>query len=943
MDRVADTPFAERHIGPTAAEQQKMLDALGFASLEALIDDVVPADIRLKQALDLPEALSESQALAALQVLAHQNVPKRSLIGQGYYDTITPPVILRNVLENPAWYTAYTPYQAEISQGRLEALLNFQTMVMDLTGLEIANASLLDEATAAAEAMVLARNQSKAKTPVFLVDTHVHPQTIDVLLTRARYLDIDVQVTDCFADALLECFGALVQTPDTRGQYRDLKALAAALHDKGAVLCAASDLLAMTLFTPAGEMGADIVVGNSQRFGVPMGFGGPHAAFMATRDSFKRNMPGRLVGVSKDSHGKPAYRLALQTREQHIRREKATSNVCTAQALLAIMAGCYAVYHGADGLRAIAGKIHALTSRLAHGMTQAGFAPCNRDWFDTLQFDLRSAQAADDVMARALDAGFNLRRFDENIVGLALDERSDVAEVAALLKILSGKDAALPESGEAIAGTLARQSAFLTHPVFTSYHNETAMMRYLRKLSDFDLALDRSMIPLGSCTMKLNAAAEMQGISWPAFAGLHPFAPVEQTQGYRELFTSLEKMLATISGYDAVSLQPNSGASGEYAGLLVIRNYHESRGEGHRDVCLIPASAHGTNPASAALAGMKVVIVKCTDSGDIDLDDLRAKAAEHQANLAAIMVTYPSTHGIFERHIRDVCQVVHEAGGQVYLDGANLNAQVALAAPGLYGSDVSHFNLHKTFAIPHGGGGPGVGPIGVRAHLAPFLPGHSVINNDGGGLAVSAAPWGSALITLIPWMYIRMMGENGLRRATALAILNANYIVRRLRDEYPILYTDENGFVAHECIVDVRGFKDSAGISVDDFAKRLMDYGFHAPTMSFPVPGTLMIEPTESEPLAELDRFCDAMLAIREEVRKVEKGEWPRDDNPLVHAPHTLADLTGDWQRSYDRRTAVFPVPGMNPAKYFTPVNRIDNVYGDRHVMCTCPPLESYE
>ena len=938
--------FADRHIGPRAEEQQKMLEKLGFASLEAMVDAIVPADIRLEKALDLPQALSETQALEALGALAAKNDVKRSLIGQGYYDTVVPPVILRNVLENPAWYTAYTPYQPEISQGRLEALLNYQTMVADLTGMDIANASLLDEGSAAAEAMMLARRQSKAKSNVFLVDDHVHPQTIDVVLTRARYQDIEVVITDCFAkDAMQqECFGALVQIPCTRGGYHDVRGIADALHAQNAVLCVASDLLALTLFTPPGEMGADIVVGNSQRFGVPMGFGGPHAAFMATRDDFKRTMPGRLVGVSVDSKGKPAYRLALQTREQHIRREKATSNVCTAQALLAIMAGCYAVYHGADGLRAIAARIHDLASRLNAGMATAGFTARSDGFFDTLHYDFGSSDAADAVMARALEAGYNLRRVDENTVALSLDERSDEAEAQALLAILSGKaDTVLPEKGKDIPAALARQSAYLTHPVFNSYHSETAMMRYLRKLSDFDLALDRTMIPLGSCTMKLNAAAEMQGVTWPQFANLHPFAPEAQTQGYRELFASLEQMLATITGYDAVSLQPNSGAQGEYAGLLVIRNYHESRGEGHRDVCLIPASAHGTNPASAALAGMKVVVVKCTATGDIDLDDLRAKAEQHKDNLACVMVTYPSTHGIFERHIRAVCDVVHENGGQVYLDGANLNAQVALAAPGLYGSDVSHLNLHKTFAIPHGGGGPGIGPIGVRKHLAPFLPGHSVVNNDGGGLAVSAAPWGSALVTLISWMYIRMMGEAGLRQATHMALLNANYIARRLKDEYPILYTDENGLVAHECIVDVRHFKDSAGVSVDDFAKRLMDYGFHAPTMSFPVPGTLMIEPTESESLAELDRFCDAMLAIREEIRRVEKGEWPQDDNPLVNAPHTLSDLTGDWPHSYDRQTAIFPLPGMNPAKYFTPVNRIDNVYGDRHVICSCPPIDSYE
>ena len=881
-----------------------MLKLLGFSRLDDFVDAVVPQDIRRKE-MRLPAPLSEREALAALQKIANKNQVFRSLIGQGYYGTVVPPVILRNVLENPAWYTSYTPYQPEISQGRLEALLNFQTMVCDLTGMEIANASLLDEATAAAEAMMLARRQSKAKSNVFLVDQRVHPQTIDVLLTRAGYQDIEIAVVDCAASRKLS---------------------------------------AQVILTPPGEWNADIVVGNAQRFGVPLGFGGPHAAFMATRDSFKRAMPGRLVGISVDSHGKPAYRLALQTREQHIRREKATSNVCTAQALLAIMAGCYAVWHGAEGLREIGVRVHRLATQLALTLEKHHFKFTYENFFDTLHIDVGSR--ADLIMQRALDAGYNLRRIDASSIGVSLDELSSEAEVKLLVAIFTGRNEEIPlEKPQAMLPAFAvRSSQYLGHPVFKEHRSETEMMRYLRKLSDWDLALDRTMIPLGSCTMKLNAASEMMPVTWRQFSDIHPFAPLEQAEGYREMFDELEAMLAEATGYDAVSLQPNSGAQGEYAGLLAIRAYHESRGDSQRNICLIPQSAHGTNPASAALAGMEVVIVACDEDGDIDIADLVLKAEEHADRLAAIMVTYPSTHGIFERNIRELCAIIHGYGGQVYLDGANFNAQVGLAAPGHYGSDVSHLNLHKTFAIPHGGGGPGVGPIAVKEHLKPFLPGHSVVPLEHrGGLAVSAAPWGSALVDVIPWMYLRMMGADGLKKASQVAILNANYIAARLKGAYDVLYSDADGHVAHECIIDVRPYKDSAGVSVDDIAKRLMDYGFHAPTMSFPVPGTLMIEPTESETLAELDRFCDAMLAIREEIRRIENGEWTHEDNPLVNAPHTLADLTGDWNRGYDRKTAVFPLDGMNPGKYLTPVNRIDNAYGDRHLICTCPSPIDWE
>ncbi len=942
----AFAPFVARHIGPSPAEQEKMLKLLGFSSLDAFIDEVVPSDIRRKDGMaKLPAPLNEADALAALRKLADKNKVFRSLIGQGYYGTIVPPVILRNVLENPGWYTSYTPYQPEISQGRLEALLNFQTMVCDLTAMDIANASLLDEATAAAEAMALAHRQSKVKSNVFLVDQRVHPQTIDVLLTRAGYQGIEISVLDCSGELPDDYFGILVQYPDTHGHVVDYRALVEKVHHKDAVVVVATDLLALTILTPPGEWGADIVVGNSQRFGVPLGFGGPHAAFMSTRDSFKRSMPGRLVGISQDSHGKPAYRLALQTREQHIRREKATSNVCTAQALLAIMAGLYATWHGAEGLRDIGVRVHQLTTQLALSLEKHHFKFTYEHFFDTLHIDVGTR--ADTIMQRALEAGYNLRRIDANCIGISLDEQSTEAEVKLLIAIFSGHtddDIKLEKAQAMLPAFAVRRSTYLTHPVFKQHRSETAMMRYLRKLSDWDLALDRTMIPLGSCTMKLNAASEMMPVTWTPFTDIHPFAPLDQSEGYREMFDQLEAMLCEVTGYDGASLQPNSGASGEYAGLLAIRAYHDSRGDNHRDICLIPQSAHGTNPASAAMAGMQVVVVACDEDGDINIADLLSKAEEHKDRLAAVMVTYPSTHGIFERNIRELCAIIHGYGGQVYLDGANLNAQVGLAAPGHYGSDVSHLNLHKTFAIPHGGGGPGVGPIVVKEHLKPFLPGHSVVPLEHrGGMTVSAAPWGSALVNVIPWMYIRMMGAKGLEQASAVAILNANYIAARLKGTYEVLYSDENGHVAHECIIDVRPFKDSAGISVDDFAKRLMDYGFHAPTMSFPVPGTLMVEPTESEDLGELDRFCDAMLAIREEIRRVENGEWTHEDNPLVNAPHTMADLTGDWNHCYDRKTAVYPVEGMNPSKYMTPVNRVDNVYGDRHLICTCPSPLDYQ
>jgi len=946
-----DAAFQRRHIGPGSDEQQSMLAELTTGSLAELIDEVVPASIRLNAPLKLAEGCSEAEVLERLAAIASRNQVFKSYIGMGYYDTHTPPVILRNVFENPAWYTAYTPYQPEISQGRLEALLNFQTMVSDLTGLEIANASMLDEATAAAEAMTFCQRLAKSKSSVFFVARDCHPQTIEVVKTRAEPLGIEVVVGDPRRDlAGFDCFGVLLQYPGTHGDLIDYRAVTDAAHAQGALVVAAADLLALTLLTPPGEFGADVAVGTTQRFGVPMGFGGPHAGYFATRDEFKRTMPGRLVGVSVDSHGRPALRLAMQTREQHIRREKATSNICTAQALLAIIAGLYASYHGPEGLTAIARRVHRLTTTLAEGLRRLGYSVPTENFFDTVTVDVDTANHANVLHAQARARGINLRAAGDTRIGISLDETTTSADVQALWslfalgKVTPGFAEIEAQTADAIPSQLARESAFLTHPVFQLYRSETEMLRYLRRLADKDLALDRTMIPLGSCTMKLNATTEMIPVTWPEFGKLHPFAPAEQTAGYRELTQELEAMLCAITGYDAVSLQPNAGSQGEYAGLLAIRAYHASRGESQRDVCLIPSSAHGTNPASAQMANMKVVVVACDEVGNVDVDDLKAKAEQHSDKLAAIMITYPSTHGVFEERVREICEVVHAHGGQVYIDGANMNALVGLAQPGGFGGDVSHLNLHKTFCIPHGGGGPGVGPIGVKAHLAPFLPGHKEGSLVGGG-AVSAAPYGSASILPITWTYIALMGAAGLKRATEVAILNANYIATKLAPHYPILYTGPNDRVAHECIVDVRPLKDSTGISVEDIAKRLIDFGFHAPTMSFPVAGTLMIEPTESESKAELDRFIEAMVTIREEIHAVEEARSDANDNPLKHAPHTAASLTGEWNHAYSREQAVFPrgVERDHAAKYWPPVGRVDNVYGDRNLVCSCPPLSAYE
>ncbi len=940
--------FVDRHIGTTAADQAEMLETLGYASRSALIDAVVPASIRYREPLALPAAKGEHEALAALKACARKNRVLKSFIGQGYYGTLTPGVILRNVLENPAWYTAYTPYQAEISQGRLEALVNFQTMVCDLTGLAVANASMLDEATAAAEAMALARRVGKNKTATIYVADDVLPQTIDVVRTRAAPLGLSVVVGPAAAAANAECFAALLQYPGANGDVRDYRAVADALRSRGALVLVAADLLALTLLVPPGEWGADVVVGSSQRFGVPMGFGGPHAAFFATRDEYKRSLPGRLVGVTVDSNGAPAYRLALQTREQHIRREKATSNVCTAQVLLAVIAAMYAAYHGPHGLVTIAARVHRLTGVLAAGMRRLGLVVANQTFFDTLT--VATAGRTGEVHARA-GAIANLRHVDAAHIGISLDETSTPADVARLWQIVAPKGATVPdfeaiepgvEDGYPVA--LRRKSAFLTHPTFNRYHSETEMLRYLRRLADKDIALDRSMIPLGSCTMKLNAVAEMVPVSWREFAHVHPFAPAEQTAGYREMIAEIERMLCAVTGYAAVSLQPNAGSQGEYAGLLVIRAYHASRGDTHRDVCLIPASAHGTNPASAQMAGLRVVVVACDSKGNVDLEDLRTKAAAHRADLAAVMITYPSTHGVFETGIVEICDVVHAHGGQVYVDGANLNALVGLAAPGKFGADVSHLNLHKTFCIPHGGGGPGVGPVAVAAHLAQFLPGHRALDTRPEAIgAVAGAPYGSAGILPISWMYIAMMGSDGLRAASEAAILSANYVAKRLAPHYPVLYSGRGDLVAHECIIDLRPLKETSEVTVDDVAKRLIDYGFHAPTMSFPVAGTLMIEPTESEPKAELDRFIDAMISIREEIRAIEEGRMDRVDNPLKNAPHTAATLlVAQWSHPYSREQAAYPVPALKQIKYWPPVGRADNVYGDRNLYCACIPIEAY-
>ena len=947
--------FVARHIGITPDEEQKMLAVIGEKSRQSLIDSIVPRSIARQSAMTLPPACTEADALAELKAMASKNQHRmKSFIGQGYYPNHLPGVILRNVLENPGWYTSYTPYQAEISQGRMEALLNFQTMVADLTGMDIANASMLDEATAAAEAMTLAKRSVKAKGDVIVVSGDAHPQTIEVMQTRAAPLGLTVKLANSAEEwdaaiAADDYFAALIQYPCSSGWLMDWSGEADKIHAKNAAVIMASDLLALTLLKSPGEMGADIVVGNSQRFGMPMGAGGPHAAFMACKDAFKRSLPGRLVGVSVDVHGKPAYRLALQTREQHIRREKATSNICTAQALPAIIASMYAVYHGPAGLKRIAERVTRLTSIFTAGMQSMGFTAMHADsGFDTVSF--KTDGATDTIAARAVQMGANLRKAWDVYLCVSLDETSTRADVELLWSIFGdGKKlpdfAALEGSAPAlIPAALRRTSAFMTHPVFNTHHSETAMLRYIRQLSDKDLALDRSMIPLGSCTMKLNATSEMIPITWPEFGNVHPFAPADQQAGYAELDQQLRAWLSSITGYADVSLQPNAGSQGEYAGLLAIKAWQEARGQGQRDVCLIPSSAHGTNPASAMMAGLKVVVTKCDEAGNVDLDDLKAKCAQHADKLACIMITYPSTHGVFETQVKDVCQLVHDHGGRVYLDGANMNAMVGVAAPGEFGGDVSHLNLHKTFCIPHGGGGPGVGPVCVVEDLVPYLPGHATAGDVRKIGAVSAAPYGNASVLPITWMYIRMMGAAGLTRATEVAILSANYISKRLKDHYPTLYASANGHVAHECILDLRDLKETSGVMAEDVAKRLADYGFHAPTLSFPVANTLMVEPTESEPLAEIDRFIDAMIAIRAEIRRVEQGEWPQDDNPLKNAPHTADSLlAADWPHPYAREVGAAlagRVPGS--VKYWPPVGRVDNVYGDRNLFCSCVPLDAY-
>ncbi len=935
--------FVARHIAPSEADIAAMLGVVGAATLDELAAKTVPAAIRDLAALDLPAAIDEAGAIAELRALAGRNAAVKSLIGTGYYGTHTPPVVLRNVLENPGWYTAYTPYQAEIAQGRLEALLNFQTMICDLTGMPIANASLLDEATAAAEAVTMAHAASRTKSDVVCVCTDLHPQTRAVLATRAAPLGlrlVDVGPGDVAAIGSANPFAVVLQYPGTTGALRDLHAEISAAHEAGALAVVCADLLSLVLLTPPGEMGADVVVGSAQRFGVPMGFGGPHAGFFATKDAFKRLMPGRLVGVSQDAAGHPALRLALQTREQHIRREKATSNICTAQVLLAVMAGMYAVWHGPQGLQRIARRVNLQARLLAGAVRGAGLALRHDGFFDTIAFD---APDADALMARAVAEGFNLRRIDGHGVALSLDETVTRDDLGRLAKVLGG---ALAEAAPSLPPALLRGSPVLPQAVFSAYHAEHEMLRYLKRLEDKDVALNRSMIPLGSCTMKLNATAEMIPVTFPGFADIHPFVPPEQTAGYATLIERLSAWLCNVTGFAAVSLQPNAGSQGEYAGLLAIRGYHAARGEGRRDICLIPSSAHGTNPASAVMAGYRVVVTGCDRGGNVDLADLRAKAEQHGDKLAALMVTYPSTHGVFEDGIREICEIVHGHGGQVYMDGANMNAQVGLTSPASIGADVCHLNLHKTFCIPHGGGGPGIGPIGVAAHLAPHLPNHPMRADAGpatGVGPVSAAPFGSAGILPISYAYIRMMGGPGLRRATEVAILNANYIAARLRAHYPVLYTGQSGLVAHECILDCRGFQAEAGIGVEDIAKRLQDYGFHAPTMSWPVAGTLMVEPTESESRAEIDRFCEAMIAIRLEIAAVAAGGMDRADNPLKNAPHTMAEVTAaGWEHAYGRDQAAFPLPWVRGAKYWPPVKRVDNVYGDRNLVCTCAPLESY-
>ncbi|AOV01213.1 aminomethyl-transferring glycine dehydrogenase [Delftia tsuruhatensis] len=946
------TEFVARHIGIAPEDEAHMLSAIGAASRDALIDAIVPPSIRRHQPMALPPAATEAQALAELKALAGRNQLLKSFIGQGYYGTHTPGVILRNILENPAWYTAYTPYQAEISQGRMEALVNFQTMVCDLTAMPIANASMLDEATAAAEAMTLAKRSVKSKSNRFVVAGDAHPQTIEVIQTRAAPLGIEVLLANSLEEwnQLMEgdYFAVLAQYPATSGRIDDLRADVDKAHGKQAAFIVATDLLALTLITPPGEWGADIVVGTTQRFGMPMGAGGPHAAFMACRDEFKRSLPGRLVGVSVDVHGKPAYRLALQTREQHIRREKATSNICTAQVLPAVVASMYAVYHGPEGLERIARRVASYTAILARGLAELGAPLREAPSFDTLS--LHTGAATQAIVERAVSLGANLRVYFKEYLCISLDETTTRADVELLWKIFARDGQALPsftafEKGvePLIPDGLRRSSAFLTHPVFNTHRSETAMLRYIRQLSDKDLALDRSMIPLGSCTMKLNATSEMIPITWPEFAQVHPFAPADQQQGYAELDKQLRDWLCQATGYAGISLQPNAGSQGEYAGLLAIKGWHASRGQSHRNVCLIPSSAHGTNPASAQMVGMQVVVTACDANGNVDMADLAAKCEQHSANLACIMITYPSTHGVFETQVKELCKLVHDHGGRVYVDGANMNALVGLAAPGSFGGDVSHLNLHKTFCIPHGGGGPGVGPVCVVEDLVPFLPGHATAGLAGGTGAISAAPLGNAAVLPISWMYIRMMGAQGLTLATETAILSANYISARLRDHYPTLYAGEHGHVAHECILDLRPFKESTGVMAEDVAKRLIDYGFHAPTLSFPVPNTLMVEPTESESLYELDRFVDAMIAIREEIRAIEQGRLPQDDNPLKNAPHTAETLlASEWTHPYSREAAAYPVAALRQSKYWCPVGRVDNVYGDRNLYCSCIPVDAY-
>ena len=943
--------FIARHLGDSKTDIAAMLEAIGTPSVDALIEQTVPAAIRLSAPMPLADAVPEAEALAKLKAIASKNKINKSLIGMGYNDTLTPKVILRNVLENPGWYTAYTPYQAEIAQGRLEALLNYEQMVIDLTGLELSNASLLDEATAAAEAMTMARRISKSKSNLFFVDSACFPQTIDVVKTRAGFFGYELVFGSPAEAAQQEVFGAIFQYPNDSGEITDLTGPIAAVQSRGGIVAVAADLMSLVLLKSPGSMGADMAFGSSQRFGIPMGFGGPHAAFFATRDEHKRSVAGRIIGVSVDARGNKALRMALQTREQHIRREKANSNICTSQVLLANMAGMYAVYHGPQGLRAIAERIHRLANILALGLKRAGINIVTKQFFDTIHLDLGSKALA--VYQAALDAGYNLRQVKSGVLGVSINEKTTRDDVIALVKLIAGVnldieafDTLAQQSDTSMPEALRRNDAILSHPVFNSYHTEHEMLRYLKRLQNKDLAMDHSMISLGSCTMKLNATSEMIPVTWAEFGDIHPFAPIDQAQGYMEMIGGLESWLKVVTGFDAICMQPNSGAQGEYAGIVAIRRYHASRGEGHRNICLIPRSAHGTNPATSQMCGLDIVVVACDDNGNVDVADLKAKAEEHSKNLACLMITYPSTHGVFEESIKDICSIIHSHGGQVYMDGANLNAQIGLTSPGTIGADVSHMNLHKTFAVPHGGGGPGMGPIGLKSHLAPFMANHAVqpINGPHGGQgAVSAAPWGSASILPISWMYITMLGGKGLKRVTETAILNANYVASKLAPHYPLLYTGTNGRVAHECIIDIRPIKAATGIAEIDIAKRLMDYGFHAPTVSFPVAGTIMIEPTESESKAELDRFISAMAAIREEIRMIEQGTWPADNNPLKNAPHTQADIIeGEWTRPYSREKAVFPLPYVAANKFWPSVNRIDDIYGDRNLFCACVPMSDY-